>query len=71
MTSFPEYKALNIAERILFVGDIWDSIASNQKSIETTPEQRKELDRRLESHEQDPGKMSPWSDIKSGLKKKN
>jgi putative addiction module component (TIGR02574 family) len=39
--------------RIKLVEDLWDSIAADQRTLELTPEQRAELDRRLDAYETD------------------
>lgn len=44
---------LPIDERIQLVEDLWDSIASDQKMLRLTTEQKAELDRRLNAYEVD------------------
>lgn len=44
---------LPIDKRIRLVEDIWDSIASDQKVLPLTEEQRTELDQRLDAYEAD------------------
>ena len=44
---------LPIEERIKLVEDLWDSIAADQQALPLTPEQRAELDRRLDAFEAD------------------
>jgi putative addiction module component (TIGR02574 family) len=46
-------RELPIAERIKLVEDLWDSIAADQNALPLTPEQREELDRRLDAYETD------------------
>jgi putative addiction module component (TIGR02574 family) len=41
---------LPIDERIKLVEDIWDSIAADQSALPLTPEQKAELDRRLDAY---------------------
>ena len=43
--------SLSIRERILLVEDLWDSIAEDQAMLPFTPEQKNELDRRLDAYE--------------------
>ncbi len=40
---------LSLEERLKLVEDIWDSIAAEQGVLPVTPEQRAELNRRLEA----------------------
>jgi len=46
-------RELPIEERIKLVEDLWDSIASDRKSLPLRPEQKAELDRRLDAYELD------------------
>ena len=50
---------LSLAERILLVEDIWDSIAAEQNALPLPPEQRRELDRRLEAYRVDGNRGTP------------
>ena len=51
-------KLLPVDERIRLVEDLWDSIASDQSALPLTPDQRAELDKRLDAFEitKDPGR---------------
>ena len=44
---------LPVDERIKLVEELWDSIASDQKALPLTDEQKAELDRRLDAYEAD------------------
>lgn len=44
---------LPLEERIRLVEDIWDTIAADQQALQLSPEQRKELDRRLAAYRAD------------------
>ena len=44
---------LPVDERIKLVEELWDSIASDQKALPLTDEQKAELDRRLDAYEVD------------------
>lgn len=54
---------LPLEERIKLVEELWDSIASDQKALPLTEEQRAELDRRLDAYEadQNPGRSASES----------
>jgi putative addiction module component (TIGR02574 family) len=58
---------LSVAERILLVEEIWDSIAEEVNSSDLTPAQKDELDRRLAAMESDPHAGSPWGEGKARL----
>ncbi|MGB6064089.1 MAG: addiction module protein [Desulfomonilaceae bacterium] len=59
-----EIKKLSVAERIMIVEEIWDSIAADQESLEVTEAQRHELDRRLDAYHASPEGGSSWDEVK-------
>lgn len=63
-----QLRKLSVAERILLVQDIWDSIAEDQESLKVTDDQRKELDRRIDASSASPGEGASWEEIKKRLK---
>ncbi|MDJ0863014.1 MAG: addiction module protein [Gammaproteobacteria bacterium] len=50
---------LSLDERLQLVEDIWNSIAAEQGVLPVTPEQREELDRRLEAYRLDKNRGIP------------
>ena len=60
-----EILRLPVRERIKLVEDIWDSIAAESDAIGLTPEQRSELQRRIESYRSNPTETVPWETIKA------
>lgn len=62
--------SLPIRERILLVEAIWDSIAADQAVLPFTPEQREELDRRLDAYEADQAKGQEAGELIAGIKKR-
>jgi putative addiction module component (TIGR02574 family) len=63
-----EILKLPVAERILLVEDIWDSIAAVPEALPLTEAQRRELDRRLEAYHRNPEIGSPWEEIKDRVR---
>jgi len=63
-----EIKKLSVAERILMVQEIWDSIAAEQGALAVTEAQKTELDRRIASHGASPNEGRSWEEIKRRLK---
>jgi len=55
-----ELKQLPFAERLQLVEDLWDTIADEPSVIRLSPEQRAELDSRLDALEADPNGGIPW-----------
>lgn len=65
--SIENIKKLSIAERILIVEDIWDSIISSNESFPISDEQKKELDKRLEEYYKNPGEVRTWKEVKANI----
>ena len=65
--SLSDILKLSVSERIQLVEDIWDSIASEKEAGLLTPEQRAELDRRLDDAEANPGVGRSWEEVRAGL----
>jgi putative addiction module component (TIGR02574 family) len=64
------FEGLSVAERILLVEQIWDSIAAEQEAIELTDAQKEELDRRVAAYEKDPSAGVTWEEIKAATQNK-
>ena len=60
-----EAKKLPVDERIALVQEIWDSIAEDNGCFELTEAQKQELDRRIQSAQQNPQAGRSWEEIKS------
>lgn len=63
-----DIQELSVAERILLVEDLWDSIATDPESVPVTSPQRQELDRRLDRHKAQPDDNVTWEQVKSELR---
>lgn len=63
-----DIQELSVAERILLVEDIWDSIATDPESVPVTSAQEKELDRRLTRYREEPEDNISWEQVKSNLR---
>jgi putative addiction module component (TIGR02574 family) len=58
---------LSVAERILLVEEIWDSIAAETKKAPLTEAQKEDLQRRLAAYEANPKAGSTWEEVKARL----
>ncbi len=65
--SIENIKKLSIAERILIVEDIWDSIISSKESFPVSDEQKAELDLRLEAYYKNPDEGRSWKEAKANI----
>ena len=59
----PEIARLTAAEKILFVEELWDSIASEQSNVSVPSSHCEELDKRLVDYEKDPGRLLTLEDL--------
>jgi len=64
-----DYQKLSVAERILLVEEIWDSIATEHeaKSPQLLESQRQELERRLDEYTKGKADKQSWQDVKHRL----
>jgi putative addiction module component (TIGR02574 family) len=60
-----EAKKLPVNERITLVEEIWDSIAEDNGCFELTEAQKEELDRRIQSQQENPHPGRSWEEIKA------
>lgn len=60
--------SLSVAERILLVEDIWDSVAEVPNAVPLTKEQKAELDHRLDAYHADSKEGSPWDVVKERIR---
>lgn len=56
---------LSVAERIVLVQQIWDSIAVEPNQLPLTEAQRQELERRADDDDVNPGDTVPWEQVKA------
>lgn len=63
-------RKLPLDERIRLVEDLWDSIAAEQSLLPLTPEQRAELDRRLDAYESDENAGRSAGDVVADTRKR-
>ena len=66
--SMDDIRSLSVAERILLVEEIWDSIADVPECGSLTVEQINELDRRLAADDANPTAGFTWQEVKAGLR---
>jgi putative addiction module component (TIGR02574 family) len=65
--SLDDIRKLSVAERLRLVDEIWETIVANPEALPVTEAQRRELDRRLKAHAEDPDAAIPWSEARSRL----
>ncbi|MBN7799147.1 addiction module protein [Parahaliea mediterranea] len=65
-----DLKKMPVEDRIRIVEDLWDSIAHDQSVLPLTPEQKAELDRRLDAFEIDRNTGRPANDVIADIRKR-
>jgi putative addiction module component (TIGR02574 family) len=69
--SIDEIRQLSVAERLLLVEEIWDSISTDADSWSLNADQEQELARRAAAHDASPDEGSSWEEIKAGLRSRS
>ena len=64
LNEIPGIAKLSVAERILLLEDLWESIASEPSSVPVPQSHRDELDKRLADYEKDPGSLLTLEDLR-------
>jgi putative addiction module component (TIGR02574 family) len=59
---------LGLAERILLVEELWDSIGPEAEQLPLTEMQKEDLQRRVAAYQADPGVGSSWEQVKARLR---
>ena len=66
--SMEEIRQLSVAERVLLVEEIWDTICDEDESWALSDEQRRELENRVAAQRENPQAGSTWDEVKAGLR---
>lgn len=61
---------LSVAERILLVEEIWDSIAEEPEQPPLTEAQKQDLQRRLAAYKANPKAGSSWEEVKARVRER-
>ncbi len=59
---------LSLAERILLVEELWDSIAAQPDGFALSEPHKQELQRRLDAYRDDPKAGAPWEEVRARLR---
>ncbi|MCV6627346.1 MAG: addiction module protein [Cellvibrionaceae bacterium] len=60
---------LSNTEKVILAQELWDSVVIDQKTLDVTQEQIKELNQRLAKFEMDGEVGSSWSEVKERVLK--
>jgi putative addiction module component (TIGR02574 family) len=59
---------LSLADRILLVEELWDSIAEHTEEFSLPESHRHDLQRRLDAYRDDPKAGAPWEEVRARLR---
>ena len=63
-----EVSRLGLAEKLLLVEDLWDSIALSNSELSLSDWQKKELDERYKEYKTGKQSLHDWKSVHEGLK---
>ena len=63
-----EVKLLGLAEKLLLVEDVWDSIALSNSELPLPDWQKKELDKRYREYKAGKQDLHDWKSVHEGLR---
>ena len=70
-TILAEASKLSVAERLLVVEQIWETIAAEEGDLPLSAEQRAELDLRLDDDTQNPNEGATWQEVEARIRAKS
>ena len=59
---------LSLAERILLVEELWDSIAASPERFVLSDVHQQDLQRRLDAYRKNPKAGTPWEEVRERLR---
>ena len=67
VTEIPQIAAMSIPEKIVFLEDLWDSIAANEQAVPVPQSHISELERRLAQHDSNPGSLLSLQELQQKI----
>lgn len=69
INDIPEIAQLSVPEKILFVEELWDSIAQDESRVSVPQSHQDELDRRLQSYTAAPGNLLSLEELQARIER--
>jgi putative addiction module component (TIGR02574 family) len=66
----PEIAELSTPEKILLVEDLWDELGADERNIAVPQSHKDELDRRLECHVRNPGRLLSLEELQACVERR-
>jgi len=70
VNDIPQIAQMNKSEKILFLEDLWDSIASDESGIPVPQAHKDELDSRLKNYEAYPGNVLTLEELQEKISRR-
>ena len=70
VNDIPQIVRMNTSEKILFLEDLWDSIASDESGIPVPQTHKDELDSRLKNYEVNPGNVLTLEELQERISRR-
>jgi putative addiction module component (TIGR02574 family) len=70
INEIPQISRMSTSEKILFLEDLWDSIASDESSVPVPQVHKDELDARLENYEANPGNLLSFEELQDRINRR-
>ena len=67
ITQIPQITAMSTLEKIVFLEDLWDSIAINDQAVPVPESHMRELDRRFAQHGSSPGVLLSLQELQQKI----
>lgn len=67
VTDFPQIAGLPVPEKILFLEDLWDSVAADPENVPIPQSHVAEIERRISWHDANPGKLLTLDQLESRI----
>lgn len=66
----PQIDQMSTSEKILFLEDLWDSMASDESSIPVPQVHKDELDARLKNYDANPGNLLSLEELQERINRR-
>lgn len=64
-----QIRQLPVSEQVELLREVWDALADSGEAIGLTPQQQRELDRRLQEHRESPEDVIPWEQARAEIER--
>ena len=70
VNDIPQIARMSTSEKILFLEDLWDSIASDESSIPVPQAHKDEIDARMKNYKANPGNLLSLEELQDRISRR-